>query len=121
MNIKSIIALFMGLVIQFSQAQPCLTAAPAKSCVENESSSCCCGDFQSCPCVSESPPDQKPAPLIPGAVDLKPLISKAPEPCGSETLASPPPTAALPAATLLERRSGYTGVPLSVAFCRFII
>jgi hypothetical protein len=121
MAIRSIIALFMGLVIQLSQAQSHLTAGPEKPCATDGQSACCCGDFQSCPCVSESDPAEKPAPLIPAAVDFKLLISKAPEPDAPVALITPPANDARPATPLIERRSGYAGVPLSVAFCRFTI
>lgn len=121
MIIRSIIALFMGLVIQLSQVQSHLAASPAETCVISGQSACCCGELQSCPCVSESAPAQKPAPLIPAAVDLKQLISKAPEPNSPVVLISPPTNVVRHTAPLIERRSGYAGVPLSVAFCRFTI
>src|SRR5688572_25095590 len=107
MVIRSIIALLMGLVIQLSQVQSCLTTGPAESCVTDGQSACCCGDIQSCPCVSESDPAEKPAPLIPAAVDLKQLISKAPEPNAPVVLISPPANDVRPTAPLIECRSGY--------------
>lgn len=121
MVIRSIIALFMGLVIQLSQVQPCWASAPTKSCAENSETACCCGGYQSCPCASESDSDQKPAPSIPAAPDLKPLISKAPETHIPEASATPPAAAEVPAALLIESINGYAGVPLSVAFCSFVI
>lgn len=120
MNLKSIIALFMGLVIQFSQVQASLAAGTAKSCGRGESMSCCDG-LKSCPCASEGDSDQKPAPLAPVAVDLKWLVSKPAEPQTLEALISPPSDAVVPAATGPEFAGGYAGVPLSVAFCRFVI
>ena len=52
MHIRSVIALFMGLVIQLSQVQAsCMAFDSAKSCgVEAQAMSCCDG-LQSCPCV----------------------------------------------------------------------
>lgn len=69
----------------------------------------------------DSRENEKPAPLLPASGDLKFFISKAPEVPRLETLLPPPAESkvGLPAAVLF--RSGYAGVPLSVAFCRFVI
>jgi hypothetical protein len=120
MDLKSIIALFMGLVIQFSQVQSLLAADTAKSCGGGESMSCCDG-LKSCPCASEGDTDQKRAPMAPVTVDLKWLVSKPSEPNPLEALISPPNDAVVSSTTSMELPSGYAGVPLSVAFCTFVI
>ena len=121
MSIKSIIALFMGLVIQWSQVQSCVAAISAAPSGAKASPRCCCAGLESCPCVSDRDPEQKPAPLIPAAVDLKWLLPKA---IGANILAapvSPKADAGIATASPAEARWAYAGVPLSVAFCRFVI
>ncbi len=121
MTFKSIIALLMGLVIQLSQVPSCLAAEPANPCAKSSQRMTCCEGSKSCPCAKESDQKQKPAPLVPSQVDLKLLISKAPESTRLAASISPPADAVLVAASALENRSAYAGVPLSVAFCRFVI
>lgn len=118
MNFKAIIALLMGLVIQLSLVHVCPAEIPVGSAGIKM---CCCEGLQSCPCASNRSPDQKPAPLIPAAADLKLLISKTPE---SSSLDAPifiHPAAVVATASRAQARSAYAGVPLAVAFCRFVI
>ena len=121
MNVKAIIALFMGLVIQWSQMQSCMAAIPAGSCGGNARSGCCCEGLQSCPCASDRSPDQKPAPLIPAAVDLKWLIPKATATDSLHAPVSPQSETKVATVSRAEARRAYAGVPLAVAFCRFVI
>ena len=122
MVIKSIIALLLGLVIQLSQVPSCLAGEAEKPCATSAQGMDCCKDAESCPCFEESDQKpQKPTPLIPESVDLKFLYSKAPETTRLEALIVPPGEAVLATASALEIRNGYSGVPLSVAFCRFLI
>lgn len=121
MLIKPLIALCLGLVIQLSQVQLCWASAPAKSCASDTQVACCCGDTQSCPCASESTPDQKPAPLIPAGADLKPLLANVTEPDIFGIWVTPPENATVRTTQFSKLAGGYAGVPLSVAFCRFII
>ena len=117
MNLKAIIALLMGLVIQFSQVQAWPAASPVVSAGDI---GCCCEGIQSCPCASDRSPDQKPAPLMPAAADLKLLISRATE----SSLEAPISTLSAPVVATVSRaetRSAYAGVSLAVAFCRFVI
>lgn len=121
MNLKPIIALFMGLVIQFAQMQSCVAAGSVNPCESKAHSACCCDGLQSCPCASDSDPDQPPAPLIPAAVDLKLLVSKAP---ATDSLVAPFPPQAEPVVSTTSRaepRRLYPGVTVAVAFCRFVI
>ncbi len=116
--LKSIIVLFMGLVLQLSQARACLATQTEHACVANMS---CCEDLDSCPCASESRENEKPAPLLPAGVDLKVILSKAPEAPAPETRLSPAAGSRVALVSPALFRNGYAGVPLSVAFCRFVI
>lgn len=120
MGLKAVIALFLGLVIQFSQVQSGL-AAPVSLCGDMDQPMSCCEGPESCPCISENDPDQKPTPLIPAAVELKWIVSKPQEPDRFIAAVTPPEIPMLPAPRLRESRAGYSGVPLSVAFCSFVI
>jgi hypothetical protein len=121
MGMKSIIALLLGLVIQLSQVPACMADLPLIPCATSALPMDCCEGLKACPCAKENDRNQKPSPLTPAAADLKLLISKAPESIRLATLFSPPADAVLVTASSLENRSGYEGVPLSVAFCMFVI
>ena len=121
MSFKSIIALFMGLVIQLSQVQSCVAAISAGPSGAKATPMCCCAGLESCPCVSDRAPEQKPAPLIPAAVDLKWLLPKASATNILDAPVSPREETGISTASRAEARWAYAGVPLSVAFCRFVI
>ncbi len=121
MAIKSIIALFLGLVIQFSQVPSSFASEPAKSCGVLADSPCCCEGLQSCPCAKEGNSHQKPAPLIPAAPELKPLISKAPEAINLDAMIPPEAEEGEFSVAQKDPAMGFPGVPFSVAFCRFLI
>jgi hypothetical protein len=121
MGLKPIIALFLGLLIQLSQVQLCSSDVAAPPCATVPDSMACCDGLKSCHCAKDSDSDQKPAPLAVAAVDLKLLLSKVPEtPCFA-ALISPPDDSVLGAASVSQVCGGYAGVPLSVAFCCFVI
>lgn len=117
---RSIIGLLMGLVIQFSQVQISVAGDTAESC-HREGGASCCDDSQSCPCAEEKNPAQKPAPSVPAGQDLKWLISRTTESKKLEFFTSPPADTGALSSFFLEPKNGYLGVPLSVAFCRFVI
>ena len=121
MAIKSIIALFLGMVIQFSQVQSGFAAEPGKSCGVLADSLRCCEGLQSSPCAKESDSNQKPGPLIPAALELKPLISKAPETINLDAMISPQAEDVGSSVPQTDPPRGFSEVPLSVAFCRFVI
>ncbi len=121
MGTRSIIALFMGLVLQLSQAQLCLTPRVEKSCATEAHAMSCCEGSGSCHCATESRDHEPPTPLVPASVDLKVFLAKAPEVPRVETLFSPPEETRVVEASPVLGRGGYAGVPLSVAFCRFVI
>ncbi|MEO5915391.1 MAG: hypothetical protein ABIS50_14250 [Luteolibacter sp.] len=121
MDIRSIIALFMGLVIQLSQVQTSVAAESVKTCATSAQRMDCCEGLKSCPCAKKTEQREKPAPLIPTAVDLKLFVSKATGSGSFEAFYFPPTDTAFFSASRLESKVGYAGVPLSVAFCRFVI
>ena len=121
MTVKSIIAFLLGLVIQLSQVPSSLAGETAKSCATSMQRMDCCKGMESCPCAKESDQEQKPTPLAPTSVELKLLISKAPDQPSVDALIFPPTEALSATVSQLENRNGYAGVPLSVAFCRFVI
>lgn len=121
MGLKPIIALFLGLLIQLSQVQLCPGDVAAPPCATAPESMACCEGLKSCHCAKDNDSDQKPAPLAVVAVDLKLLLSRAPEtPCFAAFIYSPDDSV-LGAASGSRVCGGYAGVPLSVAFCCFVI
>ena len=121
--LKSIVGLFLGLVIQLSQIQPCAAADTALSCpsVAAKVHDCCKGK-SSCPCASKSERAPIPAPAIPAAVDLKLNVPKVREADFLALFFLPEISEAVPAtASIPESHVGFSGVPLSVAFCTFVI
>ena len=121
MGLKPIIALFLGLLIQWSQVQVCSVDVAAPPCATAPDSMACCNGLKSCHCAKDSDSDQKPAPLVAAAVDLKLLLSKAPETPCLAVLVFPPNDSVLGAASVSRVCGGYAGVPPSVAFCCFVI
>jgi hypothetical protein len=120
--VKTIVSLFLGLVLQLSQAGACMAAKQEKSCVPSAPAmSCCCEGLPSCPCAKESRENEKPAPQLPASVELKLLLSKAPESPQHVTLLSPPSISQSVVAFPALDRCAYQGVPLAVAFCMFVI
>ncbi len=120
-DLRSVIALFLGLVIQLSQVPSCLAREATPPCATQAHAMACCEDMKSCPCVKEGEPAGKPAPLVPAAVDLKWFGAKASEPVRVEPLISPPGDAVPAAVVAPENHGGFYGVPLSVAFCSYLI
>jgi len=121
MNVRSIIALFLGLLMQFSQVPSRAVDQPIQSCATQGEFMACCAGLEACPCAKESDQNQKPAPAIPAGVDLKMVIAKYSGTHGADALVLRPLETALITDSQTESRSGYAGVPLSVAFCTFVI
>lgn len=121
MDFRTVIALLMGLLIQLSQVQTCVAGGVIPSCATTARSMACCDGVKSCPCAKSSESNQKPALPAAAAIELKWLVSETAENDLPGTSVSPPNDAVRPAATVSEFRSGFAGVPLSVAFCRFVI
>ena len=118
MGIKSVIALLLGLVIQLAQVPLCFAL---ESAAPQTPSVCCCTGSDSCPCVSESEPPPRPEPLVSVALDLKWLISQGSACCRPGPRNVPSTDLTAPPVSLPESHRGYPGVPLSVAFCCYII
>ncbi len=121
MGIKTFIALLMGLVIQLSQVQVRAAPEPSKSCATAGQRMGCCEGLKSCPCAKKSDPKEKPAPLIPASAELKLFVSKASVPVDFDTIYFPQSVHTRVRKSHSEPRNGYAGVPLSVAFCSFVI
>lgn len=121
MDIRAIILLFLGLVIQLSQVRPMQDAPQAKPCAALMTATTCCGGPKTCHCIDENESSQKPAPVLPAATDLKFSFVAL-----SGTDAVPTPATAPSQVIFLSKpvagiRSAYSGVPLTVAFCSFVI
>jgi hypothetical protein len=122
MNLKSIVGLLMGLVIQLSQVPSCLAWEAPTACAAQAHPAGCCEGLESCPCAKNTDSAPKPAPLIPAEVDLKCLISPAPAEANSQWVTpAPADILAFSLSSTESRCGGFAGVPLSVAFCSFII
>lgn len=121
MNMKAAIALVCGLVIQLSLILPSLAATTDHVPVTEACD--CCEDLNSCPCVHESEPAQKPLPLAPDSnQNIKvPLarVADARVPLESTFAAQFSPIRKSTQTT--THPSGYIGVPLSVSFCSFVM
>jgi len=121
MVFRTIIAIFMGLVLQISQVQSCLGAEILNSSGKNSCKMSCCEAIQSCPCAKECDSNKTPVPAIPVSVDLKSHLTKSPDPSHILHFTVPSVhTVALKCPTNFTL-TRYAGVPLSVAICRFII
>ncbi|MBK1882782.1 hypothetical protein JIN85_10170 [Luteolibacter pohnpeiensis] len=122
MAIKSIVALFLGLLLQLSQVQAGLACLTTDDCAPMKSHTMsCCADQASCPCASNSEDEPKPAPIAPATAQLK-LEFPAPVELDHEPgmlIASGLPVA--PPSVPADLNVGYEGVPLSVAFCSYVI
>jgi hypothetical protein len=116
---RTIMGLIMGLAIQLALLQPLLSA---DSVSDRCAAAGCCDEMASCPCASNGDPEQKPAPIAPAQLDSKLSPPKARE-LDLLPLLIPPDTseAVVAAASIPESHVGFAGVPLSVAFCTFVI
>ncbi|MCX8496093.1 MAG: hypothetical protein ORN51_07925 [Akkermansiaceae bacterium] len=121
MSLKAFLALLAGLVIQLSQVPPCLAATAAEPCAGHRQAMSCCKDLKSCPCEAKNEQAPKPAPLVPESVGFKGWVAPVPMPHEQGFTASVHAQVALFFATQTEPHAGFIGVPLSVAFCRFVI
>ena len=120
---KSIVGLFLGLVIQLSQVQPC-SAGNFEPVCPNASAPVhsCCEGKPSCPCANNSHQVPKPVPALLASVDLKLNAPKARELDFLTQFSLYDSTEAMPCiASFAESNRGFLGVPLAVAFCSFVI
>ena len=122
-NVKTAIALILGLVFQLSLVVPRMATAMTDCAPMAESCECCAG-LTSCPCAEEVEPTQKPLPLAPdsGQTLKAPLAKVTGTRVGLETISDTQATAfTVIAGPIAGPPIGYTGVRLSVAFCSFVI
>jgi hypothetical protein len=121
MNLKAFLALLVGLVMQLSQVPSCIAATAPEPCAGHRQAMSCCKDLKSCPCVAKNEQAPKPVPLVPVSADFKGWVVPEPVPHEHGFDAPVPAQVALFSATQIEPQAGFAGVPLSVAFCCFVI
>jgi hypothetical protein len=123
MNMKTAIALVLGLVFQLSQVIPGMAAAMTDCAPVAESCECCDG-LTACPCAEKGDPTRKPLPLAPdSSQSLKaPLARITGTRVSLETTSgTQAASTAVTATPVTGPWPGFTGVRLSVAFCSFVI
>lgn len=123
MKSKAVIALILGLIFQLAQVLPGVAAIMADCRFAAESCECCAG-LTSCPCAEDGEPVRNPMPLAPdsGKTLKVPLAKTSGTRVSPETISGPQAIVPSVIATPVTGPwIGYTGVPLSVAFCSFVI
>ena len=123
MKSKAAIALIFGLIFQLAQVLPGLAAVMADDRIPVVCCECCAG-LDSCPCAEEGEPAPPPLPLAPdSSQNLKvPLAKTTGTHVSLETFSGQQGIAPSVISTSVTGPwTGYTGVPLSVAFCSFVI
>ena len=122
MNVRAITALIMGLLLQWSMMGALPAANPAGSCGAEAASMSCCAPDKPCPCLkNQENPGKRQDPLAPKAPDLKSVFTlTSSTDDGVSALAAPTPSRSTPHARA-GSTAGFPGVPLSVAFCSFVI
>jgi hypothetical protein len=102
--------------------QVCLGNSPSPECAETSSAMDCCESIKSCHCAEDHSPEPKSAPIVVVSVDIKLLLSNPPENDRFVTVVSPRSSGIRETAiSTPDWHAGFMGVPLSVAFCRFLI
>jgi hypothetical protein len=114
---KVMMAILLTLGIQLLAVEPCLkSTSPPESCAK----SCCDGHV--CPCAKNGEPHQDSTPITPAPLAPKFFtVFKTIHGSELEALASPTVGRADHTPGNQGPHHGYLGVPLSVAFCRFVI
>lgn len=122
MGIRQIIALFMGLVFQVSHGQQWMVAESVIGCgaAHSESMSCCKG-LEQCPCISKSDGEPQREPLTSDIQQLKVVLSSATEKNPTELFRFSADDRSASPRSHARLWSGYGGVPLNVAYCKFVI
>ena len=121
MGLKTITAFCAGMLLQLSVVAFGIPTGALESVRSSACPSSCCENLDSCPCFESSGQDEAPAPLPPAPPDLKGPLARPSEPVALVIIDSPtkesPPTACV----VRNSPGGYSGVPLTVAFCSFVI
>ena len=121
MNVKSVIAVTLGLLFQWAQVAHAVVSTQAGGDVCDVHCACC-ADLPSCPCASdgENAPDRSPLPVLPDTVKLP--AAKLCETRVSLQTADVPQTARRAIAmSIAQQVAGYAGVRLSVAFRSIVV
>ncbi|MGC4013676.1 MAG: hypothetical protein QM755_04040 [Luteolibacter sp.] len=117
---RAVIGLFLALVFQLAQVAPCLAAActPVGQAVK----CACCDKPDACPCASNKTDHDRSTPIAPPAPELKvQLALPSVDPVAPEiTLLDTAASCGSPEGSH-DPSAGYSGVPLAVAFCSFLI
>lgn len=122
MNIRATFALIMGLLLQWSMVQAFPDATPAEHCATASAPMACCASKQVCPCVvDKGESGEKPAPLAPASPVLKLVFVGVPSTDNSVEIAAISVAVHGSPYARADSVAGYPGVPLSVAFCSFVI
>ena len=121
MNVKTVIAVTLGLLFQWAQLAHAAvsTEAGRDVCpVQCE----CCADLPSCPCVSdgEPVPERAPLPAMPESVKL-PAAKLCETRVSLEDAPVPQTTGHILVSASAEPVAGYAGVSLAVAFCSYLM
>ena len=121
MSTRSIIALLLGLVMQLSHTPSCGASELNPDCPPVIGKMDCCKGQDTCPCAKKSEPPQKQSPAIPASNEAKWIISKIPNTDFQRVSLGSKATSLLISINRDLVVSGYQGVSLSVAFCRYVI
>jgi hypothetical protein len=122
MGIRFIVALFLGLLMQWPRVASRLGDCSAAACATIAATMTCCEGESSCSCAEESTPSKSPAPLGVVDVDLKLFLAKAPKTLRlGPTLTAEKPVASLTAVSRRDAHAGFAEVPLAVALSNFLI
>lgn len=116
------VGLFLVLAIQLLQAQSGLAVMASSPCAADAPVSCCCSGADHCPCVKSAPEKESKAPLnsIPNDAKSQDFIKPVSETpvMGFAVRFSSEIRAPVACGPLL---TGFGGVSLAVAYCRFVI
>jgi len=121
MNLKTVIAISLGLLFQWAQVAQ--AAVLAGACRDASTAQCeCCADLQSCPCATDggTQQDRPPMPVLPETVKL-PAATTCESRVSLEDAPVPQAACGMHVSPAAVSVAGYTGVSLSVAFCSFLM
>ena len=121
MGLKTITAFCAGMLLQLSVIASGISTGALESVRSSACASSCCENLDSCPCFESSGQDEAPAPLPPALPDLKGPLASPSEPVALVTIDSPTKECSPIACVVRNPPGGYSGVPLTVAFCSFVI
>jgi hypothetical protein len=122
MGIRFIVALFLGLLMQWPQVASRLGDCSAAVCATIAATMTCCEGESSCSCAKKCTPSKSPTPLSVVDVDLKLFLAKAPKTLRLDpTVTVEKPVASLTAVSCRDAHAGFAEVLLALALCGFLI